>query len=63
MYNGNRFRILPVGYPPFIYNPKDRPLDMPVTTANVPHLNQDGTEGKIELMTNPALQRMNETTK
>lgn len=63
MYNGNRFRILPVGYPPFIYNPKDRPLDMPVTTTNVPHLNQDGTEGKIELMTNSALQRMNETTK
>ena len=52
MYNGNRFRILPVGYPPFIYNPKDRPLDMPVTTTNVPHLSLDGTEGKIELMTN-----------
>lgn len=52
MYNGNRFRILPIGYPPFIYDPKDRPLDMPVTTTNVPHLNQDGTEGKIELMTN-----------
>lgn len=52
MYNGNRYRILPIGYAPFIYNPKDRPLDMPITTTNVPHMNLDGTEGKIELMTN-----------
>ena len=52
VYGGNRFRILPVGYPPFIYDPKERPLGMPITTTNVPHLNRDGTEGRIELMMN-----------
>ncbi len=52
LYNGNRFRILPIGYPPLIYDPADRPLDMPVTTVNVPHLNADGSDSSVGFKTN-----------
>jgi len=38
IYGGNRFRILPIGYAPYIFDEKDRPLDMPVTTTNILHL-------------------------
>lgn len=51
IYGGNRFRILPIGYPPYIYNEKDRPLDMPATTTNILHLNPDGSHAKIEMNT------------
>lgn len=51
VYNGNRFKVLPVSYPPYIYDAKDKPLDMPVTITNVPHLNIDGTPAKIEMLT------------
>ena len=51
IYGGNRFRILPVAYPSYIYDEKNRPLHMPVTTANVEHLNPDGSHAKIELNT------------
>jgi hypothetical protein len=51
IYGGNRFRILPVGYPPYIYNEKDRPPEMPITVTNIPHLNPDGSHAKIELNT------------
>ncbi len=51
VYNANRFRILPVQYPPYIYKPEDKPLDMPVTITNVLHLNKDGSPGKIEMLT------------
>ncbi len=50
VYNGNRFKVLPVGYPPYIYKEEDRPLDMPVTITNVPHLNLDGSPAKIEML-------------
>lgn len=49
IYGGNRFRILPIGYPPYIHNEKDRPLDLPVTTTNLLHLNPDGRPAKIEM--------------
>ena len=49
LYGGNRFRILPHSYPPYIYNPKERPLDMPVTTTDILHLNPDGSHAKVEM--------------
>lgn len=51
LYGGNRFRILPVGYPPYIYDSEDRPLDMPITTTNIPHLNADGSHSRVEMLT------------
>jgi hypothetical protein len=51
LYGGNRFRILPLGYPPYIHNESDRPLDMPVTTTNILHLNADGSPAKVEMNT------------
>ncbi len=51
VYNANRYRILPVQYPPYIYDTKDKPLDMPVTITNVLHLNRNETPGKIEMLT------------
>ena len=51
LYGGNRFKIEPVGYPPYIYNPSDRGLDMPVTTTNILHLNKDGSHSKVEMLT------------
>jgi hypothetical protein len=51
LYGGNRFKIEPVGYPPYIYNPGDRPLDMPITTTNILHLNKDGSSAKVEMLT------------
>jgi len=51
LYGGNRFKIEDVGYPPYIYNPANRPLDMPVTTTNILHLNKDGSSAKVEMLT------------
>jgi hypothetical protein len=51
LYNGNRYRVLPIGYPPYIYNEKDRPLNMPVTITNVPHLNLDGSKARLDFLT------------
>ncbi len=51
LYDGNRFRIYPVSYPPLIYNKEDRPLDMPVTVTNVPHFNQDGSDATVDFKT------------
>ena len=51
IYGGNRFRIYGIGYPPYIHNEKDRPLDMPLTTTNIEHLKPDGSHAKIDLNT------------
>ncbi|MGA2984436.1 MAG: hypothetical protein ABSG32_11510 [Terriglobia bacterium] len=51
LYGGNRFRILPLHYPPYIHDASQRPLDMPVTTTNILHLNPDGARGKVEMTT------------
>jgi hypothetical protein len=51
IYGGNRFNILPVGYPPYIFNEKDKLPDMPVTVTNIPHLKPDGSHAKVELNT------------
>jgi len=52
LYNGNRFRSLPIGYPPFIYDEEDRPLDMPVTVTNIPRLATDGRNSYVDFKTN-----------
>ena len=51
VYNGNRYWILPVQYPPYIYDAKDKPLDLPITITNVLHLNLDRSPAKIEMLT------------
>jgi hypothetical protein len=51
IYGGNRFRVYDIGYPPYIQNEDDRPLDMPITVTNILHLNQDGSPALIELNT------------
>ncbi len=51
IYGGNRFRILPLEYPPYIHDKQQRPLDMPVTTTNILHLNPDGSFAKVEMNT------------
>ena len=51
VYNANRYRILSVQYPPYIYDPGDKPLDIPVTITNVLHLNSDKSPGKVEMLT------------
>jgi len=52
IYNGNRFRIYPTWYAPFFYDPKLRTRDMPITVTKVPHLNEDKSDGRIEILTN-----------
>ncbi len=52
LYGGNRFRILRIGYPPFIYDEADRPSDMPITTTNIPHLSNDGSDAYVDFKTN-----------
>jgi hypothetical protein len=51
VYNGNRYRIIPVQYPPYIYDQNDKPLDLPITISNVLHLNIDKSPAKIEMLT------------
>jgi hypothetical protein len=51
LYGGNRFKILPIKYPPYIHDAKEKPLDMPITTTNILHLNQDGSHAKVEMNT------------
>ena len=67
VYNANRYKVLPVQYPPYIYDPRDKPLDMPVTITNVLHLNKDNSPGKIEMLTGscstPLLSFFNPETK
>ena len=67
VYNANRYKVLPVQYPPYIYDPLDKPLDMPVTITNVLHLNKDNKPGKIEMLTGscstPLLSFFNPETK
>lgn len=51
VYNGNRYKIIPVQYPPYIYDQKEKPLDLPITITNVLHLNIDKSPAKIEMLT------------
>jgi hypothetical protein len=51
IYGGNRLRVYHTGYPPYIQDENDRPLDMPITVTNILHLNVDGSPAKIEMNT------------
>lgn len=51
VYDGNRFDIYKVDYPPYIYDESMHTPDMPVTVTDVPHMKKDGTDGKIEMLT------------
>ena len=51
VYNGNRYRVMDIGYNAYIRNPQDKPLGMPITVANIPHLKTDLNPAKIEMLT------------
>ena len=48
-YNGNRFRVMKMKYPP-MFTPDEASVDMETVITDVPRLNQDGT-GCIEVTT------------
>jgi hypothetical protein len=51
VYNGNRYRMMDLGYCAYIKDRKDKPLDMPITITNILHLNIDKSPAKIEMLT------------
>ena len=51
IYNGNRHKVMDLGYCAYIKDKKDKPLDMPVTITNIMHLNLDKSPAKIEMLT------------
>jgi hypothetical protein len=53
VYDGNRFDIKKINYPPYWYDPQEWRLDMPTTMAVHPTLGKTG-KGKIELNTGNA---------
>lgn len=48
-YDGNRFRVVPVHYPPFIHEEDGVGATMPVTITDVPHLRQGSGHSQIHL--------------
>ncbi len=52
VYDGNRFNVSGYAcYPPFIEDPADHRLDLPITITRNPHLEQGDGESLIELTT------------
>lgn len=49
VYDGNRFAVKDINYPPFWYDKSEWRLDMPTTTTVQPTLGTKGEQGKIEL--------------
>lgn len=54
VYNGNRFDIKQMNYPPYWYEKAEWKVDMPTTTPSVPTLEKYKDYGKIELTTGNA---------
>lgn len=54
VYNGNRFEVSDISYPPYWYDKKNWKLDMPTTTTVVPCLSKYENFSKIELTTGNA---------
>jgi hypothetical protein len=54
VYNGNRFAIKKIDYPPYWYNKNEWRLDMPTTTTVQPTLGIDDGPAKIEANTGNA---------
>ncbi len=50
LYNGNRFKSISVGYPPYIADEHDKHINMPITVSNIPRLNSGGIS-EVELLT------------
>lgn len=48
VYDGNRFRIKKVAYPP-MFGPADYALDPPVTSTDIPHFSEEAEESVISL--------------
>ncbi len=48
-YNGNRFRVIKTGYPPFMHAQDGAGPEMPVTITDVPHLSLGEGVSKIHL--------------
>jgi hypothetical protein len=53
VYDGNRFDVKKMNYPPYWYDSSEWRLDMPVTTTGLPALNEDSNH-KIEINTGNA---------
>ncbi len=53
-YNGNRFQVLKMPYPPFFYDKKYQRVDLPVTITDVPRLSKNPGLSKMELLTTDA---------
>ncbi|MDR1380126.1 MAG: hypothetical protein LBJ47_01455 [Tannerella sp.] len=53
VYDGNRFEVKKMNYPPYWYDKSEWRLDMPVTTTGLPALNED-SKYKIEINTGNA---------
>lgn len=51
VYGGNRFRIRPMNYPPFLTDPKDLGPNIPVTVSDIPHLAAGAGPSEIEEQT------------
>lgn len=49
VYDGNRFAVKDISYPPFWYDKSEWRLDMPTTTTVQPTLGSKGEQAKIEL--------------
>jgi hypothetical protein len=49
-YNGNRFDVLKYGYPP-LFKKEDYKKNLPVTISNVPRLNKEAGESRMDLNT------------
>ena len=55
VYDGNRFEVKEIGYPPYWYDKSEWRKDMPTTTTVQPTLGKAGSgAGKIELTTGNA---------
>ena len=49
VYDGNRFAVKDINYPPFWYDKNEWRLDMPTTTTVQPTLNEKGGQSRIDL--------------
>ncbi|MCX6873604.1 MAG: hypothetical protein NTW21_07325 [Verrucomicrobia bacterium] len=54
VYDGNRFAVKAIEYPPYWYDKREWKLDMPTTITDCPRLAKDGATGRIDLDTGNA---------
>ena len=51
VYQANRFRCLPVAYPPLFTDPADHRVDLPITVTDIPRFGVEADHSKIEQTT------------